>query len=94
MGIERSLVKNGIKINADVSYKTEKMLEDLGYNDKEISMDEQKQAKPSRIKNDKKLQLAREVEKFLLDKGLKEDQIRKVAASFYTLMLRRKNNKD
>jgi hypothetical protein len=41
-----------------------------------------------------KCKIAVEVEKFLLDKGLEADAIRKVAATFYTMMLRRKSNTD
>lgn len=87
MGIEKTLLKGGMRISIDADKEDIEMLRKLGYKE-EGKMSDVQPTKINVLKNEEKKAIARELKKYLQEKGYQGPQLRKIAATFYSYMLK------
>lgn len=87
MAIEKVLIKGGIRISIDADKDMIDKLKQQGYKE-EGKMSDVQPTKLKVLKNEEKKNIARELKKYLQEKGYQGPQLRKIAATFYTYMLK------
>lgn len=87
MGTDRILIKGGLRISIDADKDMIEQLKQQGYKE-EGKMSDVQPTKIKVLKNEEKKAIARELKKYLQEKGYQGPQLRKIAATFYSYMLK------
>jgi len=87
MAIERVLIKGGLRISIEADKEMIDKLKQQGYKE-EGNMSDVQPTKLKVLKNEEKKSIARELKKYLQEKGYQGPQLRKIAATFYSYMLK------
>jgi len=87
MAIERVLIKGGLRISIEADKEIIDKLKQQGYKE-ESKMSDAQPNKIKVLKNEEKKAIARELKKYLQEKGYQGPQLRKIAATFYSYMLK------